>query len=70
MSPSTRQAVTSAFIVRNRWDTSSNSKIKKINLQKQGFSEAAWLEPEREGDQNESRDPSFHHLPSHNPSTK
>ena len=27
MSPSTRQA---AFIVSNRWDTSSNSKIKKL----------------------------------------
>ena len=33
---------------------------KKINLQKQGFSEAAGLEPERgEGYQNETNDPSF-----------
>ena len=34
---------TSAFIMSSsRWDTSSNSK--KINLQKQGFREATWLE--------------------------
>lgn len=40
----TEDSHTSAFIV-SRWDTSGDSK--KITLQKQEFSEAAWLEPEK-----------------------
>lgn len=70
MGPSTRQDVTSAFIVATGGTLPATVKKKKINLQKQGFSEAARLEPEREGYQNESRDPSFHQLPSQSPSTK
>lgn len=53
-----RDGHTPAFIVSSRRDTASNSK--KINLQKQGFSAAAWLEPERgERCQSKTKDPHF-----------